>query len=38
MSKISFRRGISEKLNHENATNVELNNNTLKNKSIIQAK
>ena len=38
MSKISFRRGISENMNHENSINVELSNDILKNKTIIQAK
>ena len=38
MSKISFRRGISENVNHENSINVELSNNILKNQTIIRAK
>ena len=38
MSKILFRRGISENMNHENSINVELSNDILKNKTIIQAK
>ena len=38
MSKISFRRGISENVNHENSINVELSNDILENKTLIQAK
>ena len=38
MSKISFRRGISKNVNHENSINVELSNNILENKTLIQAK
>ena len=38
MSKISFRRGISENMNRENSINVELSNDIVKNKTIIQAK
>ena len=38
MSKISFRRGISENVNHENSIYVELSNDILENKTLIQAK
>ena len=38
MSKISFCRGISENVNHENSINVELSNDILENKTLIQAK
>ena len=38
MSKISFRRGISKNVNHENSINVESSNNILENKTLIQAK
>ena len=38
MSKISFRRGISENVKHENSIYVELSNDILENKTLIQAK
>ena len=38
MSKISFHRRISENVNHENSINVELSNDILENKTLIQAK